>query len=132
MARHVASDIEKASILNNAFALNFNPIDGHNFDQVDFNLQHAMEFPEKLLCTEDQVFVLISSLSVLKSTGADGISARMLKQTIHSITPSVTKLFNISLKTFQMTGSLPELFLIPKVAIQPIPLIIVRSLFYPF
>ena len=95
----VTSDVEKASILNKAFALNFNPIDGHNFEQVDFNIQPAMEFPEELLCTEDQVFALISSLSVMKSTGADGISARMLKQTIHSITPSVTKLFNLSLKT---------------------------------
>ena len=51
-----------------------------------------MALPEELLCTEEEVFELISSLCVSKFTGADGISAQMLKRINCSITPSVTSL----------------------------------------
>ena len=52
--------------------------------------------PEEYLCTEE-VFDLLSSLDTIKSNGPDGISAKMLKFTATSITPSVTKPFNLSL-----------------------------------
>ena len=101
---HVTSDIEKANILNTVFASNFNHVGIEHSNWADHMLPPATEFPEELLCTEEQVFTLISSLSVSKSTGADGISARMLKQTTHSITPSVTKLFNL----FLQSGIFPD------------------------
>ena len=41
---------------------------------------------------------MLASLDVTKSSGPDDISARMLKATAASIAPSVTSLFNISLK----------------------------------
>ena len=55
--------------------------------------------PEDLLCTEEETFFLLSSLDSSKATGPDGISACMLKSTADSITPSVTKLLNLSLSS---------------------------------
>ena len=45
-------------------------------------------------------------LSARKSTGPDEISARILKGTINSIVPSLTKIFNLSIQT----SSFPELW----------------------
>ena len=56
-------------------------------NRVDHILPPATEFPEVLLCTKEQIFTLISSLSVSKS----------------------------SLVFFLTTGSLPGLFLFPRV-----------------
>ena len=55
--------------------------------------------PEQLLCTEEEVFSLLTSLDVTKTSGPDGISARMLKATAATIAPVVTKLFNLSINT---------------------------------
>ena len=52
----------------------------------------------KILCNEE-VYQLLSSLDVTKPNGPDGISARTLKHTATSITPLITKLFNLSLRT---------------------------------
>ena len=49
------------------------------------------------------MFNLISNIDPTKSTGPDQISTRMLRATATSITPAVTQLFNISIKT----GELP-------------------------
>ena len=43
-------------------------------------------------------FSLLKSLDVSKANGPDGISARMLKFTAHAIAPSLTRLFNISIR----------------------------------
>ena len=40
----------------------------------------------------------IQALDATKASGPDGISIRMLKYTATSITPSLAKLFNISIK----------------------------------
>lgn len=71
--------------------------------------------PDDFLCSEDYVFHLIHSLNVDKSSGPDGISVRMLKYTALSITPSVTRLFNLSIKT----GLIPSIW--KTAAIVPIP-----------
>ena len=52
---------------------------------------------------------------ISKATGADNISARMLKGTVSSITPSLTKMFNLSIKT----GSFPQSWKCARVV--PIP-----------
>ena len=44
------------------------------------------------------------NIDMTKSNSPDGISARMLKATVGSITPAVTKLFNMSIKS----GKLPN------------------------
>ena len=51
------------------------------------------------VCSEGEVCKLLSSLDVSKTTGPDGISARVLKATADCIAPSVTKLFHLSLQT---------------------------------
>jgi len=69
---HVTSDIEKANILNTVFTSNFDHIDTEHpkYNQADYTLPPSTEFPEEL---KEQVFTLISSLSVSKSTGTDNI-----------------------------------------------------------
>ena len=61
------------------------------------------EFLLDLLCTEEEVCGYLQSLDTTKATGSNGLSAKMLKETAASITPAVTKLFNISLQV----GELP-------------------------
>ena len=60
--------------------------------------------PTDLLCTVGEVWHLLHKLDVAKSSGPDGISARMLKSTAHSIAPSLTQLFNLSLQS----GTVPR------------------------
>ena len=69
------------------------------------------------LCSEDSIFNLIRLLNVDKSWGPDGISVRMLKYTALSITPSVTHLFNLSIKI----GMIPSILLWKTAAIVSIP-----------
>ena len=71
--------------------------------------------PQDLLCSEDEIFHLISSLDPSKSTGPDGISARMLKATAVSVIPSITKLFNLSLAS----GTSPDSWKLARIV--PIP-----------
>ena len=60
--------------------------------------------PEQLLCTEEEVLFLLTSLNVTKASGADGISDHMLKATAAANAPVVTKLLNLSIST----GSFPQ------------------------
>ena len=57
-----------------------------------------VDCPDELLCTEEEVFDLLSGLDCSKANGHDDISARMLKETATSITSAVTELFNISIR----------------------------------
>ena len=65
---------------------------------IDFS-QTSSTFPEEYLCSDEQILSLLSSLNARKATGADGISAKMLKLTGSSIVNSLVKLFNLSLKS---------------------------------
>ena len=47
--------------------------------------------PEDFLCTEEEVYEMLLSLDTSKANGPDGISAKMLKCTALSITPSLTQ-----------------------------------------
>lgn len=62
----------------------------HNRSSLDDN-------PEDLYCTED-VCELLSHMDMSKSSGPDGISAKMLKNTATSIASSITLLFNLSIR----------------------------------
>ena len=57
-----------------------------------------------LLCTVDEVEHLLLGLDLSKASGPDLVSAHMLKNTAISIAPSVTNLFNLSLRQ----GIVPE------------------------
>lgn len=56
-------------------------------------------FPQDHLCSEDSVAELLVSLDPSKSSGVDGISAKMLCLTASSIASSLTNLFNLSLNS---------------------------------
>ena len=56
------------------------------------------------MCTVEEVEQLLLSLDTTKSSGCDGISATMLKETALSIAPGITKLFNTSIQT----GVIPD------------------------
>lgn len=81
------SESEKANHLNLFFHSCFNK------SHAPVTPSTGMHFtpPTDLLCTEDEIFDLLLSLNVSKSSGPDGISARMLK---YMAATSVTKLFN--------------------------------------
>ena len=73
----VTTDYGKANLLNTFFHSCFNtshpPITSHSL--------HNFECSEEHLCTEEEVFDLLSSLDTTKASGPDGLSARMLKST---------------------------------------------------
>ena len=94
---------EKAEMLNSFFSTCFNP----TFPPLSpSNVPTASTRDDSidLLCTEEDVYGLLSSLDTSKASGPDGISAKMLKMTAEFIAPSVCKLFNISL----LTGTVPQ------------------------
>ena len=84
---------EKADLLNSFFHSCFNKSRAPISPVKDLHFAPSAQY----LCTEEKVFNLLASLDVSKASGPDGISARMLKYTATSITPSVTKLFNQSI-----------------------------------
>ena len=100
----VENSKDKATLLNNIFHECFNKV------IPPLTLQQSLlipdNCPEHFLCSDDEVFDLISSLDSSKSTGPDGISVRILKPVAASITTSLTRLFNLSLLVHsQILGS---------------------------
>ena len=97
------TDGEKAELLNEHFTQCFN----YFVEPLQPCYSHTLadnKIPSQLLCTVDEVYHLLSSLDPAKATGPDLVSARMLKHTATSISPAVTRLFNMSLSL----GSLPS------------------------
>jgi len=97
------TNTEKATLLGQCFSQHFNlsepPLTLDDLPESD-----PSQCPLDLLCTEEEVLTMLEALDVSKSNGPDGISARMLKATAHSIAPAITKLFNMSIKN----GRLPN------------------------
>ena len=95
------SDGDKAEMLGDFFTKCFNqavpPLSPSN---STLNSEHTI--PDDLLCTEEEVHFFLTNLDTSKATGPDGISACMLKSTADSVTPSVTTLLNLSLRTGQL------------------------------
>ena len=89
---------QKADMLNKFFSNCFNCLSAplKDWSESDFNLPD--DPPDELLCNEDTVCELLASLDVSKSSGPDGISTKMLKHTAVRMAPSVTQLFNLSIK----------------------------------
>ena len=97
-----ASNVDKANLLNVTFVSNFNYSLPGLAGQFLSDAPHSC--PTDLLCTEDEVFNMLSTLDTTKANGHDDISARMLRETATSVTPYVTKLFNTSIRL----GELPD------------------------
>ena len=101
-----STNLAKAKMLNDFFSSCFN-------SAVPPLLESLNECPSNHC--EEEVAALIHSLDVSKASGPDGISSRMLKGTLESIVPSLTKLFNISIRT----GKFPQCW--KESSIVPIP-----------
>ena len=95
----VESDLDKAALLNRYFSKCFNqsvpPLNDE--DILEFSSIDPLLCPEEFLCTEHEVFEMLSSLDIKKANGWDGISARMLRSTAASIAHGITLMFNGSL-----------------------------------
>ena len=106
------SSQEKATVLNQFFSTCFNtavpPLNREVLSQESL-------CPDNLLCTPSEVLSYITSLDPGKASGPDGLSGRMLKGIANTIAPSLSKLFNISLKL----GRFPNIW--KTSAIVPIP-----------
>ena len=103
----------KAKMLNDFFSSCFNPAVRPLLESV--NECPSNHCPDDFLCCEEEVAALIHSLDVSKASGPDRISSRMLKGMLESIVPSLTKLFNISIRT----GKFPQCW--KESSIVPIP-----------
>ena len=101
-----SSNVEKATLLNLTLATNFNhsvhPLSPSNIHI--FQANPSSPISDEVLCVEDDIFCLLNAIDVRKASGPDGISGNMLKGTVEAITPTVTHLFNLSLKS----GKVPE------------------------
>ena len=95
-----SSNHEKAKMLNDFFSKCFNfsapPLSfAHRNDLSDVTLTDIDDISYTLEYVEHQLLLLDTS----KENGPDSISARMLKETARSIAPSITDIFNLSLRT---------------------------------
>ena len=109
-----ASNVDKANLLNATFVSNFNYSLPGLTGQFLSDAPHSC--PTDLLCTEDEVYNMLSTLDTTKANGHDDISARMLRETATSVTPYVMKLFNTSITRL---GELPDEWKVVRVT--PIP-----------
>ena len=112
-----STNVDKASVLNEVLSQNFNstvpPLT--EADSQTFSVNSSAELSENIFCSEDEVLGLLPAIDTSKASGPDGISGTMLKNTAHTISPLVTRLFNLSIKT----GKVPHQWKISSVV--PIP-----------
>ena len=91
----------KLLFFNQYFFNNFN----HAYTSTDYSWLDSVStlspssIPEEYLPSDEQILGLLTSLNTRKASGADGITALMLKATGISIAKGITKLFNLFLKT---------------------------------
>ena len=111
-------DTEKATLLNSYFSSCFNnaqpPLNMSDYNELNQSDQDSC--PDQLLCIEDDILEMLLSLDTTKSSGLDGISAMMLKQTAVSIAPGITKLMNKSIRSgkFPTAWKMSSVVPIPK------------------
>ena len=108
------SDEQKATALNfffsSCFNLSHSPLSPSAPQHHQINSSY-----EEFYCTTDEVEHMLRNLDCAKACGPDKISARMLKSTASSIAPSITVLFNCSIRC----GKLPDQWKLSMVV--PIP-----------
>ena len=105
---------EKADMLNSFFSTCFNPaFPPLSPSNASTSSTCDVSSTDDLLCTDEEVYGMLSSLDVSKASGPDGVSARMLKMTAEFIAPSVCKLFNISLQTGRVPQGWKQSIIVP-------------------
>ena len=108
----VSSPASKATLLNLRFSQNFNT-STPPLTTADILPIPPYPCPENILCSEEKTYHLICSLNNNKAMGLDKISARMLKETVSSITPMITAIFNMSLSTGTCPDSWKSSLIVP-------------------
>ena len=69
--------------------------------------------PLDLLCSKDELLRLLLNLSCDTATGPDGISARILKLSVHSITVPLTLIFNLSISSGIFPSDWKNSYIVP-------------------
>ena len=103
------TDEGKAKALNTFFTSVFTDEDTSNIPSLNARLNDS--YLVECATTEEEVLKKLVSLDTSKCPGADNIHPRVLFELRHEITPSLTRLFNDSLKS----GILPDEWKIAKV-----------------
>ena len=107
------TSLEKADMLNSAFASFFTS------PTASCSTPEEMSTPNCSLsdieCTQEEVHHLLSSCKPNTASGPDGISSQMIRGTATAISPTITKIFNRSLKQSRV----PDLWKVSNVT--PIP-----------
>ena len=67
----------------------------------------------EIIVSEQEVLDVLLNLDTSKATGPDMISVKMLRETAHSITPSLTRLIVTSLNTITVPQGWKEANVIP-------------------
>ena len=93
--KHVSDSSSKAEIFNSYF------LEQCKLDSATATLPEHTDPPESTLdsltVTETEVLEVLLSLDTTKASGPDGISAKLLKEAAPVISPSLARLFNLSL-----------------------------------
>ena len=96
----IHDDQEKVEILNCFFAECFNSsLPPLSSEENVCSSEEDSLCPDDFLCDEDEVLELLLSIDTTKANGPDRISGLMLKVTANAIFPSVTALFNKSIRS---------------------------------
>ena len=85
------------SFFSTCFSTSHSALSEENQDTI-----FSPECLAELFCTTDEVEHVLRNLDVSKATGPDDVSATIFRHTATSIAPSVTKLFNLSIKLGQV------------------------------
>ena len=107
------SPLEKADLLCEYFAsLSQAPIDDGQarLPPLDFSTHTPLS---KLSISTDDVLKILLHLNTSKSTGADKVSNRLLKETAHQIAPSLAAVFNKSLHLCKVPTKWKEAIITP-------------------
>ena len=94
-----SSSIQKANLLNKFFSTYFSPP-----SDLDFPDTNAVSGPclTDVSCSQDEVLKHLSSLKLQTASGPDGISSHMLRSTAGSVAPTITRIFNESLRQMKV------------------------------
>ena len=90
-----SDDFKKANILNEYFTSISNIADAD--ENVNIYNQPPTHNLENIIMTSNNVYDIIKSLTVNKASGMDGVSHRILKEAIESISEPLCEIFNKSL-----------------------------------
>ena len=110
------SNTEKADMLNSFFSKCFNP-SGSLGENTGYSTNPEppgeISSDEDLLCDVEYVEELLLKLDVSKSKGPEGISGKMLKHTAACVAPSVTEIFNLSIRLDKLPDAWKTSFVVP-------------------